>query len=47
MKENKAFKIPFITKPPGYNQQMINSVVYHPCPSRLSLKAYQTSDLNK
>ena len=80
MKENKTFRIPFITKkqlkskqalhrlflkpqykvyrgasilyfnasfsdvpsfsqmsqPPGSNQQMINSVVYHPCPSRLA-----------
>ena len=80
MKENKAFRIPFITKkqlksrpalhriflkhqykvyngasilyinaffsevlsfskisqPPGYNEQMVNSVVYHPCPSRLA-----------
>ena len=80
MKENNAFRIPFITKkqlksrqalhriflkhqykiyrgasilyfnasfsevlsfskisqPTGYNQQIINSVVYHPCPSRLA-----------
>ena len=80
MKENKAFRIPFITKkqlksrqalhriflkpqykvyrgasilyfngslsdvfsfskisqPPAKNQQMVNSVVYHPCPSRLA-----------
>ena len=80
MKENKAFRIPFITKkqlkgrqalhriflkhqckvyngasilyinasfsevlsfskisqPPGQNQQMVNNVVYHPCPSRLA-----------
>ena len=69
MKENKAFRIHFITKnqlksrqilhriflkpqykvsfsdvlsfskisqPPGQNQQMVNSVVYRPCPSRLA-----------
>ena len=80
MKENKTFRIPFITKKqlkskqalhrlflkpqykvyrgasilyfnasfsdvpsflqmsqlPGLNQQMINSVAYHPCPSRLA-----------
>ena len=25
-----------ISQPPGQNQQMVNSVVYHPCPSRLA-----------
>ena len=25
-----------ISQPPGYNQQMVNSVVYHPCPSTLA-----------
>ena len=25
-----------ISQPPGNDQQMINSIVYHPCPSRLA-----------
>ena len=25
-----------MSQPPGLNQQMVNSVVYHPCPSRLT-----------
>ena len=31
-----------ISQPPGLNQQMVNSVVYHPCPSRLASRLTKT-----
>ena len=69
MKENRAFRILFITKKqlksiqalhsiflkhqykvsqsPGQNQQMVNSFVYHPCPSRLVSRLILTFIISK